>query len=237
MVGWCWPYENPNHHIFQKEGRSARPDIRACRRQVLDHPPIPTVPKLLAPSDKGFLGKPLAPWTPGTIHCTFITNLAIHCTLIGNLAIHFTLIGKLAIHCTFIGKLAIHCTFFGKLAIHCIFIGKLAIEVAHLLASWQFGVCRELIFWVPIYERWQYHLWWGDADRTKTRTIVDRNEWHSSRAHYRQVLRPGSSEPPNNPKYIAIVIRLALYLPPPGFQNFLSYRIWKDYGVLVKKVC
>ena len=31
--------------------------------RVLDHPPNPTVPKPLAPSDKGFLGKPLAPWT------------------------------------------------------------------------------------------------------------------------------------------------------------------------------
>ena len=31
--------------------------------RVLDHPPIPTVPKPLALSDKDFQGKPLAPWT------------------------------------------------------------------------------------------------------------------------------------------------------------------------------
>ena len=73
MVGWYWPYEYPNHHIFQKDGDSARPDclwwsrtIVKCQRQefwtTLPSPPA-TVPKPLALSDKDFQGKPLAPWT------------------------------------------------------------------------------------------------------------------------------------------------------------------------------
>ena len=41
--------------------RPARHKMPATR--VLDHPPSPTVPTPLAPSDKSFLGKPLAPWT------------------------------------------------------------------------------------------------------------------------------------------------------------------------------
>ena len=54
----------PEPSYFSERGtqRPARhPRMPATR--VLDHPPNPTVPTLLAPSDKGFLGKPLAPWT------------------------------------------------------------------------------------------------------------------------------------------------------------------------------